>query len=77
MRYYVEAYRGDGTQVLGNLDGQTSWKGSHYKKTSWYKYLTNPNRLISYKQIHHWVVIDEQERIHERIFNKRYTIPNE
>ena len=40
MRIYVEAYRADGQQILGELDAQRAWNGTAYKRTERYKSLS-------------------------------------
>lgn len=51
--YWVEAYDEDGLQILGNLDGQTVWRGRNYKRAQFYKDLprfkTLNNRVQLYK----------------------------
>ena len=34
MRYYVEAYRADGSQILGNCDGQASLECRYPERTA-------------------------------------------
>jgi hypothetical protein len=48
MKYYVEAYRSDGSQVLGNLDGQAVIRARDYKRTNIYKRLkSEPKSKLS------------------------------
>ena len=41
MKYYIECYRADGGQILGNLDGQAvlHCQGGNWKRTADYKRL--------------------------------------
>jgi hypothetical protein len=39
MKVYIECYRADGSQILGNLDGQAVLHARNYKRTSAYKRL--------------------------------------
>lgn len=38
MKVYIEAFRADGSEILGNLDGQTNIVARNYKRTHAYKY---------------------------------------
>ena len=37
---YIECYRADGSQILGNLDGQAVLRTVNYKRTNAYKALS-------------------------------------
>lgn len=37
MRIYIEAYYADGSQILGNCDGQACITAKRYKRTNAYK----------------------------------------
>jgi hypothetical protein len=53
-RTYVEAYRSEGAQVLGNLDGQ----GSLFHRTLHYKALLSGNNRPKWPRIAFWRVVD-------------------
>lgn len=44
MKYYIEAYYKDGTQILGNMDGQTVLNCVNPLKTDWVKRLKTTGR---------------------------------
>lgn len=49
MRYYIECFYVDGTQILGNLDGQTSMDCRDFRRTNAFKRVKrivgNPNHM--------------------------------
>jgi hypothetical protein len=69
-RLYVEAYGGNGRQILGNLDGQMCWHSSRYKNAEWYRRLSSfptlNNRVAEYR------IVDDVGRVLERVHNKTY-----
>lgn len=68
MTYYIEAFRVDGSQVLGNLDGQASLKAKYYRRTDHYFNLRFGHiKVMDY--IHHWNVVDVSGRVLETIIN--------
>ena len=64
-RFYVEAYRADNTQILGNLDGQISWEGINYKRTQWYRNLRF--HLSVFKAVAYYKIVDGSGKVHEII----------
>jgi hypothetical protein len=68
-KVYLEAYRADGTQILGNMDGQAVIRARRYERTLAYKnavlrvanYHQRGGRVASYK------VVDEAGRLLEVI----------
>lgn len=55
MITYVEAYRADNTRILGNLDGQTAYRGKNYFRSAHYRALRNGT--IKHPRVHHWQVM--------------------
>lgn len=55
--WYVEAYRKDGSQILGNLDGQTAYRGKDYFRTDHYKFIRDGCRNKRFARVHHFQVI--------------------
>lgn len=58
MKIYIECYRADDSQILGNLDGQAVIRTPNYKRTKAYKLLRfivgNPkwlNAKVAYAKI--------------------------
>ena len=49
MRYYIECFYADGTQILGNLDGQASLDCRDFRRTNAFKRVKrivgNPNHM--------------------------------
>ena len=39
MKYYIECFRPDGSQILGNLDGQAVLHCQNFRRTNAYKRL--------------------------------------
>lgn len=72
MKYFVEAYNQEGTQILGNLDGQTVFQNGNYKRTKAYKALKAGNyedgSLISMRA-KKWCIVDEKGKTKETIQN--------
>jgi hypothetical protein len=69
MRYYIECYHKDGTQRLGNLDGQASLNVINYKRTNAYKRILtivkNPNHMNGIVDRAH--IVNERGRVLEVI----------
>lgn len=65
MRVYVEAW-GENGQILGNLDGQRSWEGLGYNRTTWYKLLKQGKQPAS-SRVRYWKIVSfggvELERV--------------
>lgn len=72
MITYVEAYRADGTQILGNLDGQYAYRGRDYFRTDHYKALRD-GKPIKHTRVHHWHVVQAGRVIKIILNNKNYT----
>ena len=70
MRFYVSAFYRDGTPILGNLDGQRSWEGKNYKRTTWYKRL--PNHKTLNNKVYKYHIADESGRTLEVVMNQTY-----
>lgn len=52
MKHYIEAYAGDGSVMLGNLDGQGVIYARSYKRTMQYKRLIySPSSRVFYYRI--------------------------
>lgn len=69
---YVEAFYADGSQILGNGEGQGPIKAKLYRRTDFYyrmKYQGIGQR------VHHWLVKDEGGRVLETIENPSYRAP--
>ena len=73
MTIYVEAYREDGSQILGNLDGQFAYYGKDYFRTAHYKALRS-GEPIRHRRVHHWQVMQNGRCIrvitNERFFDR-------
>lgn len=75
MKIYIEAYRSDGTQILGNLDGQGVLHAKQYKRTNHYKHLHGaalPN-WPKWTRPSKWHIVTEDGTILETIRNKYST----
>jgi hypothetical protein len=59
MRYYIEAYRAEGDQILGNLDGQAALTCRDVKKTAHFRSLINPFSRPRFVRVAFWKVIDQ------------------
>ncbi len=65
MKVYIEAFRADGSQILGNLDGQAAIVARDYKQTHAYKYA----KLGLIKRVAKYRVIDTSGRVLEEWAN--------
>lgn len=78
MKYYVEAYRSQTEQILGNLDGQTVLHCKYPKRTNHYKMLMGERLRPRWQTVYKWVIVDEQGKvfceIHNKYFKYRTTI---
>lgn len=69
-QWFVEAYYEDGTQKLGNLDGQGMHKAKHFSNTRWYYRLLSGHGRMHWPAVAYWIVRDEAGHAHVRIINK-------
>lgn len=67
--FYIECFHKDGTQILGNLDGQTAIRAKNYKRTLAYKRLFKivGNPLWMNGKVASARVVDENGKILEVI----------
>ena len=70
MRFYVEAYRADGSQILGNLDGQTVLHCRYPSRTKHVQRLQSGRDRPTWPRVHKWVVVDGAGKAHTAILNK-------
>jgi hypothetical protein len=77
MITYVEAYRADGSQILGNLDGQFAYRGKDYFRTAHYRALRD-GTPIKHRRVHHWQVMRNDRCIriitNDHIYDKDATL---
>lgn len=69
--FYIEAYRVDGSQVLGNLDGQACLRVKKYQRTNHYFNLKHGIIKVM-KDIHHWKVVDASGKVLETFNNPNF-----
>lgn len=55
---YCKAYRADGSQILGNCDGQTVYRGQ-YRRTKHYKALVSGENRPKWETVRYWRIVDE------------------
>ena len=75
MSYYIEAFRADGTQIFGNLDGQASLRGvRYYRRTLAYRHIAGKFTGITpkYPRVRFWQVFDFGGQICETIYNPHH-----
>ena len=74
MKLYIECFRADGSQILGNLDGQaviwvSQYRPAYYKRTNAYKNIKdivgNPKWMDG--KVHEARIIDENGKVVETI----------
>lgn len=70
MTYYIEAFRKDGSQILGNLDGQNALRVRDYKRTRAYKQLINKLPRPAYKNVAYWLITKDNTVV-EKLINER------
>lgn len=68
MQFFVESWTETG-QVLGNLDGQRSWRGIGYRQTAWYRQLKT-GQTLARAEISEWRIVDQNGNLVERIQRK-------
>lgn len=66
---YIEAYRQDGSEILGNLDGQTVIRGRFYRRSKAYKSLRYGIDRPRYDRVSVWRVVDEYGNVLETFPN--------
>lgn len=71
MPLYICAFRKDGGQILGNLDGQASIKASAYRRTLAYKHLRSQSRP-AYVKVAYWEIQNSLGTVLETIENPRF-----
>lgn len=73
MPFYVEAYRPDGSQILGNGDGQAILKCKIFRNTKLYTHLIFgiPGWAV-WTRPAYWLIRNEREEVVCRIPNKRH-----
>lgn len=69
-RFYIEAYDSRNRRILGNLDGQMSWKGKDFRATRWYKRL--PTWPTLNNRVKYYLVVNELGTVQERIINRTH-----
>jgi len=72
MRYYAQAYGGDGGQILGNLDGQMVWNGPGYARSNHYKSLITGKSRPRWGRVQCWKIVAENGRECGMIYNPFY-----
>ena len=75
MRIYVEAYRADGRQILGELDGQRAWNGTAYKRTEWYKSLSTFRTLDG--RVAYYRIVNDRSDVLETVRNLTHQSPQD
>jgi len=63
MKYYIEAYYDDGSQILGNGDGQAH----NYRRTLAYKNVIYAAYTGRYPSVAYWRVVTESGRVVDTI----------
>jgi hypothetical protein len=75
MRIYVEAYRADGEQILGDRDGQRAWNGTAYKRTKWYKGLSTFRTLDG--RVAYYRIVNDRGDLLETVHNLTHEFPHD
>ena len=70
MRTYIQAYRQDGSQILGNLDGQDSLDARDYRRTTRYRAL-HGGTFHRCPRVAYWRVVRD-DKVLETIPNPSY-----
>jgi hypothetical protein len=69
MRYYIEAFRADGTQILGNLDGQGVLDVQEPFRTKHVKALLSGIGRPKWPRVACWRIVRADGRIDSEIAN--------
>jgi len=72
MKYYIEAYYADGSQILGNMDGQGVLHCRQYRRTDHYKFLKNGLRKCPV--VAYWKIVTDSGRELEILNNKNFVL---
>lgn len=56
MKHYVEAYQADGSQILGNLDGQAVLHAKDPRRTKHFKRLESGQDRPTHSRVYRWRV---------------------
>jgi hypothetical protein len=75
MTIYVEAYRADGQQILGDRDGQRAWNGTAYKRTEWYKSLSTFRTLDG--RVAYYRIVNDRGDLLETVHNLTHEFPHD
>jgi hypothetical protein len=67
MKYYIEAFYADGSQILGNLDGQTVIVAKRYTQTLVYKNVIAAAFTGRHPKVAYWRVVTESGKVLETI----------
>ena len=62
MRFYIEAYDINNSQILGNLDGQAAFSAVNPTKTKHWKKLYVRDR-IKYNRVHRWHLVNAKNEL--------------
>ncbi len=69
MRYYVEAFRPDGSQILGNLDGQTVLRTFSPSTSRHYKSLVSGEGRPKHPRVAFWRIVDDKGIVWSQVNN--------
>jgi len=70
MKYYIEAFDKNDTQILGNLDGQGIIHANDFRRTKHYKALST--RMTLNNRVKYYNIVDRNDRIIERVNNATF-----
>lgn len=60
MKYYIEAFRGDGSEILGNLDGQNVLRDIRYpERTKAVRSLRSGEDRPKWPKVKRWDVVTQ------------------
>jgi hypothetical protein len=69
MKYYIEALRADGTQILGNLDGQAVLDCQEPYRTKHVKSLLSSLGRPAWPSVARWRIVHANGRVDSEIAN--------
>ena len=67
MKYYVEAYYEDGSEILGNCDGQTVLRCRNPRRTKHYRHLRDAIAINRHPRVAYYKIVDQFGRLFETL----------
>lgn len=73
-RYYFEAFREDGSEILGNCDGQRSIDVRDPARTAHFRRLCTGEDRPKWNNVSYWKLVDASGNVYAVINNPHYKV---